>query len=296
MVSEYAEKWGLDIGEQLDGGTVSVVIGAQQDNNQTVLKIHPPWVPPTAINGRTSAETEAAAFKIWGGDGAPKLLASDSHALLLEHIASTEYKPELGAREVAELVTRIAHRVEAGYAVDLGIPFLHAEINKRFLRASHRRPEQISEDLFFTAASFATFLSMKAPPTVKPGATWELVHGDLKAKNVLRKPDGSFAAIDPSPAIGSQLYDVAVWTIDKPEGITDRCEEIAEYLEIDPQIIGSMAIALAIPEICLASPARAEATLEYIKEHAETSDLEYYFGERFLTDNFMERYIVQRNQ
>lgn len=284
------------IDEPMNGGTVSVVVGARQHEQPVVLKIHPPWVPPTAINDKTSAETEAAAFKIWNGSGAPTLLASDSHALLLERLVSTEYKPELTASEVAELIAKIACPVEARYAVGLGLPFIQAEVYKRFQRASHKIPDQISEDLFFNAANLATFLSMKPPATVKLGNTWELVHGDLKAKNVLRQSDGSFAAIDPSPAIGSQLYDVAVWTIDKPEAITDRCEEIAECLEIDPQIVGSMAIALAIPEICLASPARAEATLEYVKEHAETDDLSRYFRERFLTDNFMERYIVLRNK
>ena len=127
--------------------------------------------------------------------------------------------------------------------------------------------------------------------------SWTLVHGDFKEKNVLRRPDGSFAVIDPSPAIGSKLYDVALWAIDKPDTMLDRCAEVADHLKADPQLIGSLALTLTIPEICLASPKRAERTLTRLYEITGTRDLEEYFLHDFLDDDFMGEspyYVTKR--
>lgn len=292
IVSEYAEKWALEIGEQLSGGTVSVVIGARQNDEPVVLKIHPPWIMPISPKKKTSAETESAAFTIWDGDGAPRLLANDEHALLLERIVPAEHSPEMTARDIANLITKIAQPVSIKYGVQLGLPLLDTEVQKRFWRANDRRPEEISYELLLNATNIAAWMCTMTSMWAEAKMESELVHGDFKVKNILKRPDNSYVMIDPSPAIGSRLYDAAVWSIDKPEGITERCEEVSDCLEINPQIIGGIAIALTIPEICLASEARAEATLNYVRNLAGTDDLEHYFFRRFMNDNFMERYTV----
>jgi hypothetical protein len=290
VVAEYAEKWELGIEEPLEGGTVSAVIGAVQNAKPVVLKIHPPWL--TKADERTSSiKAEASAYRIWDGEGAPRLLADDDHALLLERITPAEHSPDMTAQEVATLIMQIRRPIDlrSDDFVASGLPFLQEELWRRYWRAEARRPKEISEVLLLGSITMAHYIGFHGAI----GPSWDLVHGDFKPKNILKKPDGSFVVIDPSPAFGSLLYDVALWAIDDPRTMLQRCDEAAEYLKADSQILGSLALALSIPEICLASPARAEVTLERVKEITGTNDLEQYFREDFMTDAFMNReYVV----
>lgn len=280
LVDYYAEKWELTINEPLEGGSVSVVLAATKGDEAVVLKIHPPWVKRP--NGAPSTEAEVAAFRIWDGEGAPRLLASDAQALLLEYITPAEHSPELSAQEVATLVTQIARPVHPGSSALPGIPTIYDELLQRLYRAEASRHEAISPTLLMCATSMANYLA-----AVQGKRPRELIHGDFKAKNILKRPDGRFAVIDPNPAIGNRLYDVALWAIDRPETMLDRCAETAELLKVNPQIVGSLAVALAIPEICLASPGRAQRTLEQVQNVAGTDDLERYFLTDFPGDDFM---------
>lgn len=283
LVSDYAENWELTIHEPLVGGSVSVVIGASKDNERTVLKIHPPWLKPPSDRS-SSAEVEAAAFKVWNGEGAPRLLAHDTQALLIEYIAQAEHAPAMSAEEVAALIAQVVRPISSREAA--GIPLIYNEVWRRYTRAHASLHEDVSETLLMTATTMINYILGN---TAIRG--WGLIHGDLKSKNILKRTDGSYVVIDPNPAIGSVIYDAALWAIDKPD-MLDLCEEMADYMKTDPQLIGSLAIALTIPEICLASPARARWTLEYVRDLAGTDDLESYFLHDFPTDTFMDRYVV----
>lgn len=294
IVHDYAEKWELTIEEPLEGGTVSAVIGARQHDEHTVLKIHPPWLIPV-VSGKTSAETEAAAFGIWGGQGAPRLLANDTRGLLLERIIDAHHSPDMDAADMADLVSRI-DRVLSLKAMMLGIPPIMMEIEKRFGRAAAKGHPEISMEVLLNARNIASHLcSYPLSDGVNFPRSTVLVHGDLKIKNVLERPDGTKYVVDPSPAIGNPLYDATLWTIDKPEGIADRCDDMAYNLEINPRIIGNLAVALAVSEVCLASPARAAATLEYVRDFAGTSDLQKYFFDEQRTFDTNNDYLLPYN-
>jgi hypothetical protein len=170
------------------------------------------------------------------------------------------------------------------------------EVQKRYQRAAAKGHPEISDYLLINTCNLTSYICfMPLPDRVNFLSGWELVHGDLKAKNILLRPDGSYVVIDPSPAIGSRLFDATLWTIDKPEGITERCEEVADCLEINPRIIGNLAIGLAIPEICLASPERAAATLEYVREAAGTRDLDGYFRGNDITFDWTKEYRIPQD-
>ena len=228
----------------------------------------------------SSAQTEAAALRIWEGGGAPRLYASDTQALLIEHISPAEHSPAMSAKEVAALVTQIARPIDDQNSPV--IPHIYHELWKRYLRAYANRHDEISETLLMTTATMTNH--MLGDRALR---SCELVHGDFKTKNILKRPDGTFVVIDPSPAIGNKLYDVALWAIEEPESILERCEETAHHFRVGPQIIGSLAVALAIPEICLASPARAQKTLESVREITGTANLLDYFLNDFIEDDFM---------
>lgn len=284
IVHDYAERWELTIEEPLEGGTVSAVIGALRHDEPTVLKIHPPWLAPM-VPDKTSAETEAAAYEIWDGDVAPRLLASDKYGLLLERIMDARHSPDMDANDMAAMVARISRVMPEAVYYLAGIPPIQVEIHKRYLRAAEKGHPEISEATLLNARNMIALLCMMPlPDRVNFPASRGLVHGDLKVKNILERPDGSKFVIDPSPAVGNRLYDATLWTIDKPEGILDRCSEVADCLEINSKIVGNLAIALTMSEICLASPARAAATLEYVKEFTGRSSLAGYFDRRYMFD------------
>lgn len=287
-MSYYAQTWGLTIHSPLEGGSVSVVIAAERNGEAVVLKIHPPWLGHSN-DATSSAEIEAAAFRIWDGKGAPRLLINDTQALLLEYIPAAEHSPDMSARDVIGLVSTIARPVSAmSYKQSQLIPSIYEEVWRRYRRAAARRHEAVSDTLLMTATTYINYMLGS-----RALQSQNLIHGDFKNKNVLEKPDGSYVVIDPNPAIGSKLYDVALWAIDKPETMLERCAETAEYLKANPQIIGSLAVALSIPEICLASPRRAERTVEQVQQIAGTNSLEDYFTQDFFLDDFMGgSYIV----
>jgi streptomycin 6-kinase len=295
VVSDYAERWDLTIEEPLEGGTVSAVIGVLQDDEPAVLKIHPPWTL-SSLPLRTTAEIEATAFEIWDGRGAPRLLAHDKHALLLERIVGAKHSPEMDANSMTKLITQISRPVPRS-ALAQGIPLIQYEIReKRYERAAARRHPEISDCLLMNACGLAGYIALlPLPDRLNFPYNWELIHGDLKVKNILQRPDSSYVVIDPSPAIGNRLFDATLWTIDKPEGIAERCEEVADCLEINPRIVGNLAIALAIPEICLASPERAAATLEYVREATGTRDLESYFFDNATTFDWTNQYYIPQD-
>lgn len=295
VVASYADQWELTVDGALEGGAVSTVIAVEHEDEQAVLKIHPPWSRSSASLGRTSAETEAGAFTIWDGECAPRLLKSDARALLLERIVDAEHPAEMSAKEMVDLVLQTSipkgDRRVAKF-LELGVPSLEEEVWKRYCRANEQRHDAVSDVLLLRAAVMSCYLCIFSG-RIGPWSDWELVHGDLKLKNILKRPNGKLAVIDPSPAFGGGLYDVALWAIDDPDLIEQRCLEAADYLNIWPQTLGSLAMTLAIPEICLASPARADATLETIKEITGTTNLEKLFDTGYLDAQFMEpRYTV----
>lgn len=291
LVADYAQDWNLDIHEPLTGGSVCAVIAAEQQSDPVVLKIHPPWLT-SADHRSTSAQTEAAAFKLWDGNWAPKLLAHDQTGLLLERITPAMQTPELTAKDIAMLVDHTSISGDADLFMPLGIPILQEEIWKRYWRADAQRPREISTILLLRAAVAASNLSLMEGSVHSPGR-WELIHGDMKDKNVLRRSDGRLAVVDPSPSFGGALYDIALWAIDKPELILQRCGDAAEELGVNSQIVGSIAMALAIPEICLASPGRAQRTLQAVRDISGARSIEeledYYTYEQLIHDNFMDR-------
>ena len=277
IASRYAQQWGLKLGEPLEGGSVSAVMGATQNNDdrdctEAVLKIYPPWVP-TVSNRFTPAGVEAAALRHIDGDCAPRVLANDSRALLLERIKPGTALHDMTAKQAATLIGQFSKPVTPGTHT---VPLLYETIKNRYDGGFSKLHSAISCELYNNAFIAAVALS-RVP-------RWNLVHGDLKPKNVLECSDGSYAAIDPDAAIGHFAYDAATWAIDKPAQAISRTMEIADHLKINPRVIGSWILALAIPEICLVSEKRAMLNLELIKQLAETSDLERYYANNLIFD------------
>jgi streptomycin 6-kinase len=91
-----------------------------------------------------------------------------------------------------------------------------------------------------------------------------LCHGDLMSKNILVSHDRGLLAIDPNPCLGYPAYDAAQWAVtetpvaDAPK----RATAAAAALSLPAEDVLRWVRVLTAVEVCLASLARAHASLE----------------------------------
>jgi streptomycin 6-kinase len=250
IASEWAEQWNLVLGPALDGGSVSVVLRVETADGSAVLKLAAPW-------SRTAAE-EVAALRAWDGDGAARLLmaSDDGRALLLERVQPGTRAAGLDASQIAGLIERLSRP-----AVPSVLPTLADAVRVRFDRAAENRHGLLSTDQLARARTAAVELADR------PQSAPVLCHGDLLSKNILVSERDGLLAIDPNPCAGSVAFDAALWAgteLPVTEAPT-RAADIARALRIPTdEVLRWLGVLLAV-EVCLASLARAEASLELAK-------------------------------
>jgi streptomycin 6-kinase len=191
VLAELSNRWGIECGELIQRGSMSVVIRC----GDAVLKIGP---DPQRI------AREAAALSAWETPHVPEVLAVDEHrgALLLEAVVpGTPLSRSPSVESVGELL-RALHR-----APDPSYPPVGDHIEHLF--ASSRRLYELAPglealiplDLYERSRELALRLAAEPAPTV-------LLHGDLTPVNVLDGgPARGLVAIDPSPCLGDPDFD-----------------------------------------------------------------------------------------
>lgn len=246
VARSWAQRWDLAVGAPLKGGSVSIVLSVQGQSGPAVLKLAVPW-------SRWSWE-EAAALRAWGGHGAIRLLAEsdDARALLLERVQPGTPATGMTAADLAALLGRLSRPT-----IPPGMPSLADALQLRFDRAEENRHGLLSAAQISRARRHAVDLAeiLQGPPV--------MCHGDLLSKNILVSHDRGLLAIDPNACAGHQVYDAAQWAVtetpvaDAPE----RGTAVAAALGIPADDVLRWVCALTAVEVCLASPARAEASL-----------------------------------
>jgi streptomycin 6-kinase len=154
----------------------------------SVLKVTPPE------DGES--EEEADALALWAGDGAVRLLCSDSgrRALLLERARPGTDISELPEAEATARAVEVGQRLWRPAAA----PFRWiGDSVPRWLDAAERAAGPGSELIPLARRLYASFL---------PGRSM-LVHGDFHHHNILASARG-YLAIDPKPMLGEPEYDV----------------------------------------------------------------------------------------
>jgi streptomycin 6-kinase len=197
LLEECVERWSLQVGEPLAGGSSSLVLeAALQDGSDAILKIQFP---------HHETEHEATALSYWNGDGAVRLLARDPHrnALLLERCRPGTPLSELELDAALDVMVTIFPRLwkpadapftplakEAGWWAQY--------LPEKWERASRPfEPELLAvalEDLHSLPASQGHQV---------------LLHQDLHADNVLRAEREPWLVIDPKPLIGEREFGIA---------------------------------------------------------------------------------------
>jgi streptomycin 6-kinase len=174
-----AEEWGVELGPPFGLARYSYVAPAGHD---AVLKV--------AWEGDDESLHEPEALALWAGDGAVRLLRSDSttRALLAERALPGDDISQLPEEEALAIAVALATRLWR--RADAPFRWIGDHV-QRWLDAEESELTPLARELY---AAF------------EPSRTW-LVHGDFHHHNVLRHGNGH-VAIDPKPYLADREYDV----------------------------------------------------------------------------------------
>jgi streptomycin 6-kinase len=230
IAERCAERWGLQLGEPLQGGSVGRVFACRGPQGQDlVLKLSPPL---------TSVEEEARALLHWGGKGSATVVdwSGPDSALLLERIRPGIYIMERDrSRTDDDLAVRAASDVlNSLHSVPPPAPGVFPSFEERLrwwldYTARYGEPDAAGTAMLPKLERCALALHASAKRKT-------LLHGDFVAKNLLLGPDGRYVAVDPIPCIGDPCCDVGQFTSYHSPVATciQRAHAIAEATGNDP--------------------------------------------------------------
>ena len=227
LIGAVAAEFGLRLGPPVHGGSCSWVAPARlPDGTPVMVKIG--W-PHREMYG------EAAALRVWDGNGAVRLLrhSPERHAMVLQRCVP-------GGR-LGEAALPVADRIRAGCAV------------LRRLWAAPLPEAGELETLTAVAAEWADIVDERVvrlrpgydPGLVELGASLlrtlphsadrtVVLHGDFNPGNVLSAAGQGWLAIDPKPMVGDPAYDP--WPL--LEQITGGGLPFADRLELAGETLG----------------------------------------------------------
>jgi streptomycin 6-kinase len=227
-LAECAARWSLRVGQPYQDSYVSLVVPATRpDGTEAVLKIQFP---------DPDSRHEAEALRVWGGDGAVRLLDHDEArlALLMERCTPgtplSEVASDEAIRTFVDLLPRLWRPVAAPFVTARAeAPGWANALVPRWERAG--RPCERS--LVDAAAGMLRELSQSQGEQV-------LLNQDLHVNNVLRARREPWLVIDPKPLIGERELAVACLVRDYGLGhgrreVWHRLERFTAELGLDPE-------------------------------------------------------------
>lgn len=208
-LADLCRAWELTLDRPLPGGSASYVVRVRTAAGEPrVLKVA---IPDPALAG------EASVLAAAGGDGYAVLHRYDEarHALLLEALGrSLEQTPMSAEDKLACLVDtlRVAWRVPPDTLPVPAPEHDRAEVlRRRVLDLDTRLGHPTRPDVLARAVAYAERRAAAYDPF-----RCVVAHGDPHPGNLLRRPDGSWALVDPEGVRAEPAYDLGValrdWT------------------------------------------------------------------------------------
>jgi streptomycin 6-kinase len=241
IVAALADRWHIELGEQIPRGSVSLVYRCRLgDGRPAVLKVSP---------DRARIADETAALRAWRTVHVPRVFGSDEAlgALLIEAVVPGTQLDEDPDHASGETVAELVSALHLG-TPNPSFPPVASRIDALFRssEALYRRDPGltvvISKELYARGRSLAGRLARLEHRDV-------LLHGDLTPSNILTGgEERGLVAIDPAPCIGDAAFDVVdlvLWQADSVETIERRAEHLAVVMDVDASMIFSWCVAFA---------------------------------------------------
>jgi streptomycin 6-kinase len=245
-VRRLAECWALDVGPPFEPGGVTAWVAPATDGDGAPLVLKVLWYHPEAAR-------EAAALRLWDGDGAVRLLAVDADddgtiALLLERCVpgtALSERPEPDQDTViAALLRRLWREPPADHdfeslqvMCDLWADGFEAKMAKG----------SVAIDPGLARDGIALF---RALPASADRAV--VLCTDLHAGNVLAAERERWLAIDPKPYVGDPTYDALQHLLNCPDRLAADpwalVRRMSRLLEVDPDRLMTWLFARCVQE------------------------------------------------
>jgi streptomycin 6-kinase len=223
VVRELESRWGLTLGSPFDGAEVSCAWAAparRRDGSHAVLKIGLPHF---------ESANEAEALRVWDGNGAVRLLDTDSAsgALLLERCEPGTHLRALPEEAQDVVIAHLLPRLWRAPAPDHPFRPLSA-LTGMWADETAAQPWP---DAGLVRAGLRLLGELPVSATSRV-----VLATDLHAGNVLRAQREPWLAIDPKPFVGDPAYDA-----------TQHLLNCRERLAADPlRVIGRFAAQLGV--------------------------------------------------
>jgi streptomycin 6-kinase len=227
LIPELVERWELELGAPLEGGSVGYVLeGTRAGADPIVLKLTYPdgWFPE-----------RVAALLRWDGEGAVELIDHDPRgAMLLERAVPGTPLPDVADGDAAlEIVASVLSRLWVP-APDGITPAV--EEAGRWVATFRDRNDALGRPLSDRHLDEAEALMRELEAS--PGEP-VLLHGDLRLRNVVAAERVPWLAISPHPLTGDRGFDLATMLLDRArEGTPSgpRLHELGRWFDITTEL------------------------------------------------------------
>ncbi|AZM53996.1 hydroxyurea phosphotransferase [Streptomyces sp. WAC 01529] len=226
-VREFAERWELTPdGEPMHGQAALVLPVVRADGTPAAVKFQ-------VLDEET--EGEPVALRVWGGDGAVRLLDHDAATgtMLLERLDSGRMLSTMadaaGTREAVLVIAGLLARLTAGPAPEgmRRLGDLAAEMVAELPGALKAIPDPVERALVERCGG--------AVREVMGEAGDRMLHWDLHFENVLASEREPWLAIDPKPLAGDPGFDLwpALDNRFEPDEVRWRFDAMTEVMGLD---------------------------------------------------------------
>ena len=234
LLEECAEQWSLRLEGPIGDGFASLVVAA----GDAVLKLQFP---------DRESEYEAEALRVWGGDGAVRLLAHDPkrHALLIERARPGTHLTEVGQEPALDVFVDLLPRLWK----PAGAPFRPLEDEAAWwIDYLPRNWEHVGRP--FERSLLDTVIETLRELSATQGEQ-VLLNQDLHADNVLSAEREPWLVIDPKPLAGEREFAVAPlvrgWELGHSKAATlRRFDRLTSELGLDRERAGGWPAGQAI--------------------------------------------------
>jgi streptomycin 6-kinase len=246
LLSECRARWSLELGDPFKNLSYNLALpGRMNDGTEIVLKV---GVPCRELS------TEAAALRLFDGEGAVRLLDSDAPRgiLLLERIAPGTPLYKLledgeATRTAAGLMRRLWRTPPAEHPFPTIAIWFNAieQLRKRFDGGCGPFPQELIMKAESTLAALVSSSDRQV-----------ILHGDLHHANILFSAKRGWVAIDPKGIVGDPGYEVGSFMLNRlPAGagesttmqlLSRRLSIFSEELGIDRERLARWAFCHAV--------------------------------------------------